>query len=91
MKLPLSGVRIVDLTVVWAGPFATMVRTDDLGAGVVKVENIHVWQPLTRGIMARPTRRPAANDAFLGRRLPERRPVGRPLEPLRHHAHFLPQ
>lgn len=33
---PLSGVRIVDLTRILAGPFATMVLSD-LGAEVIKV------------------------------------------------------
>lgn len=53
MKKPLEGVRILDLTVVWAGPFATMLM-GDLGAEIIKAENVHVWQPMTRGGMARP-------------------------------------
>ena len=52
-KKPLDGVRILDLCVVWAGPFATMLL-GDLGAEVIKLENTRVWQPMTRGAVARP-------------------------------------
>jgi crotonobetainyl-CoA:carnitine CoA-transferase CaiB-like acyl-CoA transferase len=50
---PLAGYRIIDLCVVWAGPFATL-QLGDLGAEVIKVENPFVWQPGTRGAVAHP-------------------------------------
>ncbi len=67
-KLPLEGVRVVDLCVVWAGTFATLLLAD-LGAEVIKVENPFVWPPMTRGTRARPTQAlldasPAAGGAY---------------------------
>ena len=49
MKGPLSGVRILDLTHVWAGPLAVRYLTD-LGAEVVRVE-----APFSRGPREFPT------------------------------------
>src|SRR6476660_3828220 len=41
-KLPLEGIRVVDMCVVWAGPFGSALL-GDLGAEVIRVETVQHW------------------------------------------------
>lgn len=41
-KLPLEGVRVADLSMMWAGPFATRLL-GEMGAEVVKIESPRAW------------------------------------------------
>jgi crotonobetainyl-CoA:carnitine CoA-transferase CaiB-like acyl-CoA transferase len=55
-KLPLEGIRVATIGVVWAGPFAGQLLAD-WGAEVICVESLHHFAILTRGFPGiRPTK-----------------------------------
>ena len=53
-KLPLEGIRVIDLTVVFAGPYATWLLAG-LGAEVIIVDSIHHWPDMGRFFAMWPT------------------------------------
>lgn len=77
----LEGVRVLDMTVVWSGPYATMLLAD-LGAEVIRVENPFVLPPTTKGYHPRPL---IMNAGFLGSMYGSPAP-GRPDRPWNRHA-----
>lgn len=49
LEQPLAGIRVLDMAVVWAGPFAGQLLAE-WGAEVIKMEPINTVQPQTRPI-----------------------------------------
>lgn len=49
LALPLEGLRVAEITVVWAGPHVTQLLAE-WGADVVRVEPVNKPQPYTRGM-----------------------------------------
>ncbi|MGE0727179.1 MAG: CaiB/BaiF CoA transferase family protein [Acidimicrobiia bacterium] len=76
-RLPLDGVRVLDLTLVWAGPYATMLL-GDLGAEVIRVDNPKFFPTATRGAVVRPRPGKAAEAGPIWGAFPNDDPGERP-------------
>ena len=76
-SLPLAGLRIIDITVVWAGPYSTM-QLADWGAEIIRVESTTYFAATTRGAMARPALASVVAQTSMGMGMPDSEPGERP-------------
>lgn len=68
--LPLAGLRVLDMTVVWAGPLATSLL-GDMGAEVIRLDNPNLFPTATRGAVPRPRPGAASDLGLIWGRFPD--------------------
>ena len=86
LPLPLKGIRVAEITVVWAGPHVTQLL-GEWGADVIRIEPANKVQPFTRGMEQVPS--PERVRELIARGAPVGYPDGDPgLDPWNRSAGF---